>query len=133
MSRLTTRMSIMGRKHDIEGGQAYHWKEKLKGYDYSLIEEVVDKLGDLEDIEEEMGCPIEVLFKAMKQGLFYKGYSGDIKEFMPDGSQFIAPDLPNEGLLLLHVSAYEDCIIIEKGLALNGYGTEWALTKEELQ
>lgn len=94
---------------------------------------IEDKLRRLEDIEEDIGCPIETLFKAMKQGLFYKEYSGDIKEFMPDGSQFIAPDLPNEGLLLLHVSAYEDCIIIEKGFALNGYGTEWALTKEELE
>ena len=65
MSRLTTRMSIMGRKHDIERGQAYHWKKKLKDYDYRLIEEAVDKLGDLEDIEDELGVDLITLFKAL--------------------------------------------------------------------
>ena len=67
MSRLTTRMSIMGRKHDIEGGQAHHWKKLLKDYDYRLIEEAVDKLGDLEDIEEEYGIELTTLSKLLKQ------------------------------------------------------------------
>ena len=70
MSRLTTRMSIMGRKHDIEGGQAHHWKKLLKNYDYPLIEEAVDKLGDLEDIEEELGCSFRLMTEAIKNGIW---------------------------------------------------------------
>ena len=52
MTRLTTETSIMGRKHDIKYGLAAIWKRKIKNDKYELIEEVVDKLGQLEDIEE---------------------------------------------------------------------------------
>lgn len=53
MKRLTTKDSIMGRKHDIMRGCASVWKTKLKNYRYELIEDVVDKLGELEDILEK--------------------------------------------------------------------------------
>lgn len=53
MTRLTTKDSIMGRKHDIKCGCASVWKTKLKNYRYELIEDVVDKLGQLEDILEK--------------------------------------------------------------------------------
>lgn len=29
----------------------------------------IDKLGKLEDLEEELGCPLEVVFKALKEGV----------------------------------------------------------------
>ena len=32
---------------------------------------IVNKLGRLEDIEEELGCPLDVLFKALKQNKIY--------------------------------------------------------------
>ena len=31
----------------------------------------VVKLGKLEDLEEQIGCPLEVVFKALKQDYFY--------------------------------------------------------------
>lgn len=34
------------------------------------IDETDFKLGELEDIEEEIGCPIEVVFKALKNGIY---------------------------------------------------------------
>ena len=34
-------------------------------------EEIINKLGKLEDIEEELGCPLEVVFKALKQDYIY--------------------------------------------------------------
>ena len=32
----------------------------------------IDKLGQLEDVEEELGCPLEVVFKALKNGIWYE-------------------------------------------------------------
>ena len=34
-------------------------------------EQIIDKLGQLEDLEDELGCPLEVVFKALKQGYIY--------------------------------------------------------------
>lgn len=31
---------------------------------------IVDKLGKLEDLEEELGCPLEVVFRALKEGIY---------------------------------------------------------------
>lgn len=36
----------------------------------------IDKLGKLEDIEEELGCPLEVVFKAITQGISYELKNG---------------------------------------------------------
>ena len=33
---------------------------------------VVNKLGKLEDIEEDLGCPLEVVIKALKDGFYFK-------------------------------------------------------------
>ena len=33
---------------------------------------IANKLGKLEDIEEELGCPLDVLFEALKQGIYDK-------------------------------------------------------------
>ena len=35
-------------------------------------EEIFNKLGKLEDIEQELGIPLEVLFKALKDGIWYR-------------------------------------------------------------
>lgn len=74
MERLTTRTSVMGRKHDIAYGCASIWKKKLKNDKYELIENVVDKLGQLENIEEELGIDLITLFKALtkKRGFLFK-------------------------------------------------------------
>lgn len=74
MKRLTNKTSIMGRKHDLAYGCASIWKKKLsKHYRYNLIEEAVDKLGQLEDIEEELGIDLITLFKALRDGVYCKG------------------------------------------------------------
>ena len=35
-------------------------------------QEFINKLGELEDLEEELGCPLEVAFKALKNGFYDK-------------------------------------------------------------
>ena len=37
----------------------------------NLLQSAYDKLGKLEDLEEEIGCPLEVVFKALKQDYIY--------------------------------------------------------------
>ena len=32
----------------------------------------LDKLGELEDLEEQIGCPLEVVFKALQNGVYYE-------------------------------------------------------------
>lgn len=35
-------------------------------------EQIIHKLGQLEDLEDELGCPLEVVFKAKKNGVHIK-------------------------------------------------------------
>ena len=40
----------------------------------TLAQNAINKLGRLEDIEEELGCPLEVVFKAMTMGILVKNH-----------------------------------------------------------
>lgn len=118
--RLTNRFSVMGRKYDLAYGQANTWKRKLKNDRYELIENAIDKLGQLEDIEEKIGIDLVTLFKAFN-GLYYRK-DNEIKF-----SWHIA-------LVDWTIYILEESVEIEKGvgLGLTEYGKTWALTKEEL-
>jgi hypothetical protein len=37
----------------------------------NLLQNAYDKLGKLEDLEEQLGCPLEVFVKALKNGIYY--------------------------------------------------------------
>lgn len=121
--RLTTKDSIMGRKHDIMRGCASVWKTKLKNYRYELIEEAVDKLGELEDIENEIEIDLITLFKALKDGIYVK-VNREIN-FIRYVSIF-----KKRKWHLYSSSTFWGKYDI--GLIKN-YGKTWALTKEELQ
>lgn len=43
-------------------------------------QEFINKLGRLEDLEEEIGCPLEVMLKALKYG-FYDKYGNWYKDY----------------------------------------------------
>ena len=46
------------------------YDEKQKQYTRLASRLAVDnKLGKLEDLEEQLGCPLEVVFKALKEGI----------------------------------------------------------------
>ena len=57
------------------------WKDvptsyyKIKGDNTGVcVSEIprLNKLGKLEDLEEELGCPLEIAFKALKDGIYTK-------------------------------------------------------------
>lgn len=123
VSRLTTKTSIMGRKHDLQYGCAKNWKKVER---YYLIENAVDKLGELEDIEEELGIDLITLFTAKKEGIYYKTINHNIYyisknclclEFNYEWELWVENHSILEGLLI----------------HLKDYKKTWALCMEDLK
>ena len=90
--------------------------------DLIYADKYMQKLGQLEDIEDELGIDLITLFKALKNGL-YTTYRGEI-DFM------FSSDLSYEPTI--------KCILVRLhyhtiALELADYGKTWALTKEELK
>ena len=98
---------------------------------HKLRNSVLNKLGQLEDIEEELGCDLITLFKALKQGYIYVKLEDGIIKREVDMLDF------KEGVR---------CVLFDKSCQLDNnmqcyqmlnyiqdYGKTWALTKEELE
>lgn len=94
----------------------------------------IDKLFKLEDLEEELGIPLEVLFEALKEGVYAKFeenkiLKSDIKLYY---------DLCQNGfkirVICLEIGQYED-FEWEDYLFVKDYGKTWWLEepKEELE
>ena len=47
----------------------------------NLLQSAYDKLGKLEDLEEQLGCPLEVREKAIKYGIYIKNIYGEMVNF----------------------------------------------------
>ena len=41
-----------------------------RGIDENGLGEITDYIGELEDLEEQLGCSLEVVFKALKNGIY---------------------------------------------------------------
>lgn len=77
------------------------------------------KLGQLEDIEEEIGIDLIVLFEALKNGIYIKELKNDCPYW-----DFELRNVSGLGLVIF----WGFC----GNLFLKDYGKTWALTKEEL-
>lgn len=130
--RLTNQFSVMGRKYDLAYGQADTWKRKLKNDKYELIENAIDKLGQLEDIEDRIGIGIVKLFNGLNRinSSIYIIHNGSIIN-VPVGFG--------------DINFYNGCGAIGKGKPmyffdldegqyfLEDHGNTWAFTKKELE
>lgn len=88
------------------------------------ILEAINKLGQLEDIEEELGIDLITLFKALKNGIKAKWEQNEIVEItILGGCQ-----------LWLNKKCFQlvDYNGKEWSYYFKDYGKTWALTKEEL-
>lgn len=103
--------------------------------DYSLASEICNKLGQLEDIEDELGIGLIVLYKAIKNGIYVIEpiYEKDIlfcgveKIGWTANPRLFIRALPDEKLIIVGNQEYTF------EFALKDYGKTWALTKEELE
>ena len=72
--------------HIFSTYENYTYEQFLKDRPYTLHHihsiEYETKLGKLEDLEEELGCPLEVVFKSLKDGIFCVDYDNqEIRKF----------------------------------------------------
>ena len=87
----------------------------------NYFNQIHDKLSKLEDLEDELGIPLEVLFKALKDGIWTNGYE------KRDGRKIWLRNY--DGKVILEVSN-RFCFDVYYP---KDYGVAWALTKEELE
>lgn len=97
---------------------------KLKDEELSTELDSLHKLGQLEDIEEEIGIDLIILFKALKNGIYWKDDNGkfyyfDLKGSVLDFNEKMIVDNPIDDV-------YGETFLLKE------YGKTWALTKEEL-
>ena len=81
----------------------YHSFCPFPKYDTYYPLEAKEKLGKLEDLEERIGCSIEVIFRALKDGIYTNSnifYNGDEVEYFKvrgaklEGLSVISNDAP---------------------------------------
>lgn len=117
-------------------------KTKYLNYEYNRIKDhdimrgnfgritddmIFNKLGQLEDIEEELGIDLEILYKALKsESIWIQKHIG--------GGKFRIVEVNIRGL---NINKYTNEITIRDENnslhILNSYGKTWALTREELE
>ena len=93
----------------------------------------VDKLGKLEDIEEELGIDLITLFKALKDGIWtnQEQWYGDEKQGKIRFFQ-VRLLLEENAIGCIHNSMWKGKEVI-RTLYFKDYGKTWALTKEKLE
>lgn len=121
--RLTNKFSVMGRKYDLAYGQANTWKRKLKNDKYELIENAIDKLGQLEDIEDRTNIDLITFFDALI-GIWVKSTKGDVYYA---GSPYLCFSENENRELELQFK------VGDMWYKVKDYGKTYALTKEELE
>ena len=101
-------------------------KKGVDGYYGKCDWHMQDKLGQLEDIEEELGIDLITLFKALLNGVYYKGAYGtnNYGKIVYQERPTILFEVANE--LYCFKPTFFDFIYFKD------YGKTWALTKEEL-
>lgn len=93
-----------------------------------VIKKDLEVLEEHRKIEKELGIELVVLFKALKYGVYYFAYDGQlIHDYVNLIDNYIDVG-PHDKL------SYSFMTILEKRILLfEGYGKTWALTKEELE
>ena len=98
---------------------AYEWNSELPTK--TFVQLGMNKFGQLEDIEDELGIDLVILFKALKNGGVY-----------------VKNSFTEDTAIKMHsfqVCGDDSGITIWSQVRLNAkdYGKTWALTKEELE
>ena len=110
-----------------------YYKYYLNGYHFEQGD-FIEKLGQVEDIEEELGIDIKIFIMALLNGIYVK-VDGKIIDFtnsvgwlwkFDKNDSWYDEERPNEyyfAIIYRHVNEFY----------MKDYGKTWALTKEELE
>jgi hypothetical protein len=115
----------------VENGY-YYYSTQNNEYTSPLV----DKLGHLEDIEEELGIDLITLFKALKDGIWVKENIKENDYLLSHYKNYISNR--SYGFVCIeydYISYYEvfmGNVRKEMNFYLKDYRKTWALTKEEL-
>jgi len=91
-------------------------------------EKDLDKLGQVEKIEEELGIDLITFFKALKYGVYYFSNGTQLtRDYVYLMNNYISVRIYDR-LSYSFITAFE-----RQTLSFNDYGKTWALTKEELE
>ena len=93
-----------------------------------MFAQIIDELCEYKTIEEELGIELVVLFKALKYGVYYFAYDGQlIHDYVSLTNNYIDVEAHDK-------LSYSFTTLLEKRILLfEGYGKTWALTKEEME
>lgn len=122
--RLTRKTNIGYLEEPIGDGEIYTHEQKLTN-----IDNIIQKLGQLEDVEEELGIDLRVYHKLM--GMLYCGepnilYVKDKDAVIQVG--ILEIDYCKKKIIFYKDKNYNDDYIY----GFSQYSKTWALTKEEL-
>lgn len=96
--------------------------------------EIFNKLGHLEDLEDELGISLEVLFKALKEGIWSTVIVNRLqKENQIRKFKNVSLKLFEEDWGLVELIQNFDENLTGTLVLLKDYGDTWALTREELE
>ena len=95
-------------------------------YEHDLFRDIC-KLQDLENVEEEIGIDLTVLFTALKNGVYYFDEQGQlIHDYVWLVNNYVAAGVPDK-LSLSFKTVHSGQILL-----FEGYGKTWALYKQQL-
>lgn len=124
-------MERLTKKHDGSGSYTQFGDKYIPNHNIRH-KQCVEKLGKLEDIEEELRIPLEVLFKALKDGAYTK-FDGQI--WKCTSIDIFYSDYFEKYLLeayyIENVETFDSSY--EHPLNIEDYRKTWALTREELE
>lgn len=125
-------MRLTRKENNYYIGSNEEWNEliKTKLVDLNYVFKLEQKLGQLEDIEDDLGIDLIILFKALKsKELYWKtnGYGIIKTTFQTKGLQADVSFIDDHWYISLVYQTLDDWEL------LSDYGKTWALTKEELK
>ena len=108
MNRLTKKDDVLADEYDYIS-------------DLENLDPIINKLGKLEDLEEELVIDLITLLKALKDGAYIKGYSSKKNlcyriNYRDEGVLYLCP-----------IDIYDDYVYV------TDYGKTWSLVEEELR
>lgn len=120
-------MDRLTRKVKYEGETLYGSPNEIKCDDLEHLDKVYKKLGELEDKENELGCPLEVREKTLNS-FYCPKFENDKKIYT-----YYVYAFNNEELFIrLIYNQYDEYYNEETTVLLKDYKKTWSINKEDL-